>query len=158
MQQNFELRIGENVRQRSADSSIKPFRLEDAIEEFQNYYIRHLASCQKLVSTAFAITENDSRPNPNIYVFGDNKFIKECYYLNPDLRPSGWLGKEQTYYQINQALADPRRYKMKSLIDNITKCDGEQKGTGDVRSTTAIKQASSNFISGQKKHRTPQNL
>ena len=143
---NLELRIDENVRLRSIDNSIKPIELENAIEEFRNYYNRHQASRQISIPTSFATTHNGVKPIYKACVCGSNHMFKECYYLNPDLRPSGWIGKEATYHEINRALADPRRIKIKTLIEKTLRYDGGLKGTGATVNYQSLRQPSSNAI------------
>ena len=126
---NLELRIDENVRQRLSNNSIQLFPLEDIIEEFRHYYSRHQASRNhKTNPTSFATAHNGIKPEQKLCLCGNSHLFKECFYLNSNLRPSGWTGKESTFQKINQALADPRRIKIKTLIEKTCDYDGMSKG------------------------------
>ena len=129
---NLELTIDENLRQRSVDPTVKIIRLEDAIEEFRNYYNRHRDLHQKISPASFTASKSDPRKEQRNCVCGNFHSFKECYYLNPHLRPSGWVGKDSIYHQINEALADPRRIKIRTLIKKTTNYDGDSKVAEDI--------------------------
>ncbi|KAF5189162.1 Ribonuclease h-like domain [Thalictrum thalictroides] len=130
---NLELRIDENVRQRSSNVLVNTIQLEDVIEEFRHYYSRHQATrAEKEFPTSFATSHNDIRAERKPCLCGNSHPFKECYYLNPSLRPEEWIGKETTYQKINQALADPKRIKIKTLIQKTSNYDGGPKGLNNI--------------------------
>lgn len=144
---NLELRVDENVRQRSTNNTIKQIQLEDAIEEFRNYFNRYQEIYRKIIPASFASTNNNARPDQRKFLCGDTHLFKECYYLNPGLRPSSWVGKESTFRQINNALNDPKRVKIKTLIQRTTEDDGEKRGSEEIKDQKSLcKKPLANFI------------
>ncbi|KAF5193332.1 Ribonuclease h-like domain, partial [Thalictrum thalictroides] len=126
---NLELRVDENVRRRVFDTSVELMKMEDIIEEFRNFYNRHKSMRQDIIPAAFATSHNGNSPDRRVCLCGNTHLFKDCFYLNPAMRPTGWSGKESTFKKINEALADPRRVKLKTLISNITEYDGGPKET-----------------------------
>ncbi|KAF5200461.1 Reverse transcriptase family protein [Thalictrum thalictroides] len=127
---NLELRIDENIRKRQFDSSIQPIKMEDVFEEFRHYYNRRRSNGQRHIPASFVTAHENNNLSQKKCVCGSLHLFKECLYLNPSLRPLGWSGRNEIYHQINQALADPRRIKIRTLITRTTEYDGSSKGTG----------------------------
>lgn len=97
---NLELRIDENLRLRATDSSISCLNLEDAIEEFRNHHKRHQSLNQKVIPPASfaATTHNGEQPEyAKECVCGMKHLFKNCYYINPKLRPANWKGMLRAY-------------------------------------------------------------
>ncbi|KAI1003455.1 hypothetical protein K3495_g4750 [Podosphaera aphanis] len=67
--------------------------------------------------------------------------IQGLLLFEPNIK-AFWLGwKESTYHQINKALADPKRIKVKTLISKTCSYDGEYKGTGMITSNNSFANA-----------------
>lgn len=147
---NLELRIDENVRQRVQNVSVKLIQLEDIIEEFRHYYDRHQASRNdRIIPGSFATTHNGIKPEQKSCICGYNHLFKECFYLNSNLRPSGWTGKESIYNKIDNALADPKRVKIKTLIENTCDYKGSKENNMTNGKVTPEKQLMVNAILGE---------
>ena len=146
---NLELRIDENIRNRSLDKTVNIIQLDDVIEEFRNFYNRHQAIARINTPFSFAASQNEVNSSQRPCLCGDNHLFKDCLYLNRRLRPSGWVGKEHIYHKINLAIEDPRRIKIKTLIKKTTDYDGLTKGFGNKEVSISNGMASTNCIASE---------
>jgi hypothetical protein len=126
------------------------------IEDFRNTYRRTEAVKPTRSHSAFSTVKNqdgdqngkqNTQPtqsaqggqnNTKKCLCGLNHRFRECYHLNPRLRPNGWVCKQDTIDRINQKLDQPNNtaFKAQVILYGYDKATGQPTSQSTSQSTT----------------------